>query len=77
MTYCGKRRVLVKRMDEVITSLNNEELIESWLVNGCPDCSTEEDYEWFAENGDEFLDLVNLFIKITKKAMKESEAIVK
>lgn len=71
MTYCeyDKRKALVKRMDNIITSLNDEELIESWLMCGCPDESTDEDYEWFAENTDEFLDLVTLFTKIVDEAL--------
>lgn len=67
MTYYEKRKALVKRMDSIIISLNDEELIERWLLNGCPDCSTEEDYEWFAENPMEILDLVGLFTKIAER----------
>lgn len=77
MTYYDKRLALVKKMDGIITMLNDEELIEGWLMYGCPDESTDEDYEWFAEDGEEFLDLVNLFIKIVNEALEESGGKVK
>lgn len=71
MTHYDRKIALVKRMDKIVTSLNDEELIESWLIGGCPDCSTEEDYKWFAEDEEEFLDLVSLFTRITMKAIKK------
>ena len=71
MTYYEKRLALVKRMDLIITTLNDEELIERWLIDGCPDESSDEDYEYFAENADAFLDLVSLFTKIVDEALEE------
>lgn len=69
MTYYDKRKVLVKRMDSIITSLNDEELIEKWLIDGCPDESSDEDYEYFTENADAFLDLISLFTRIVDEAL--------
>lgn len=58
------RLQIVKKMDEVVRNFNDEELIMTWLMVGCPDASTEEDYLWFAEDEQEYLDLVKLFGKL-------------
>lgn len=55
---------IVRRMDEMVRNFNDEELIMTWLMLGCPDESTEEDYEWFAEDEQEYLDLIKLFSRL-------------
>lgn len=65
MTF-EERLAEVKRMDEDVRNFNDEELIEPWLMCGVPDGACEEDYEWFAEDEDEFQDLVALYNRLVR-----------
>lgn len=51
----------VKEMHEEVMNFNDEELIMTWLTVGVPDCPTEEDFEWFADDLEEYKELVELF----------------
>lgn len=62
-----ERLAKVKEMDEIVRNFDDEENIEVWLMLGCPDESSEEDYEWFAEDEEEFNELVKLFNKLKKR----------
>ena len=59
------RKDLVKQMhDYILTNIQDEDIIINiWLACGVPDCPTEQDFEWFAEDDDEFTDLCRLFAK--------------
>lgn len=46
----AKRVELLKAMDVVVRSLNDEEVMDLWLTNGIPDGADESDYEFIAED---------------------------
>ena len=45
----AERVELLKAMDVVVRSLNDEEVMDLWLTNGVPDGADESDYEFIAE----------------------------
>lgn len=60
---------LLKAMDKVICDIvGDEDLWESWICCGVPDCASEDDYEWIASNKEEFHDVVKLFTRLVKEA---------
>lgn len=65
-------------MNNIILSLNDEELMESWLMNGVPDGSeTLEDikdvYDIYDDDElmKEYEELTHLFARIVKSAVKD------
>ena len=46
----AERVELLKAMDVVIRSLNDEEVMDLWLTNGVPDGADDSDYEFIAED---------------------------
>lgn len=46
----AKRVELLKAMDIVVRSLDDEEVMDLWLTNGVPDGADESDYEFIAED---------------------------
>lgn len=46
----AKRVELLKAMDVVVRSLDDEEVMDLWLTNGVPDGADESDYEFIAED---------------------------
>lgn len=60
----------VKMMHEVMQSMNNEDAYCSWIYT-MPDCPDESDFEWFAEDGDEYKYLVDTFNRIYNKYKKD------
>lgn len=51
----------VKAMNEAIIMCGDEELWLTWIALGVPDEPSEEDFEWFAEDINEYNDLVKLY----------------
>ena len=45
-----KRVELLKAMDVVVSSLNDESVMDLWLTNGVPDGADDSDYEFIAED---------------------------
>lgn len=60
-------------MNEYIRNLNDEEVIEVWLMCGIPDGATEEDLEEIADDFDEWKEMVALFCKLTEKYVKSEK----
>lgn len=60
----------VKMMHEVMKSMNNENAYGSWIYT-MPDCPDESDFEWFAEDKDEYKDLVDTFNRIYNRYKKD------
>lgn len=56
----------IKALNEIIIGLGDEDLIEPWLMCGVPDCPSEEDFEFIANNQKSFDETVNLFVKMSK-----------
>ena len=46
----AERVELLKAMDVVVRSLNDESVMHLWLTNGVPDGANESDYEFIAED---------------------------
>lgn len=60
----------VKMMHEVIKSMNNENAYGSWIYT-MPDCPDESDFKWFAEDKDEYKDLIDTFNRIYNRYKKD------
>lgn len=62
------RIAILQTMHEfVINKFNDEENIMEWLAYGVPDCPTESDYEFIAEDEETFNETVYLFQRLKKK----------
>lgn len=62
----------VRKMHELVQKLNNEGAYEWWIQVGVPDCPNDpEDFEWFAEDDEEYEELVGLFLDILKEYGKD------
>lgn len=60
----------VKLMHETILSMNNENAYFSWIYE-MPDEPCEEDFEWFAEDEDRYIELYNYFVRLLKTYAKD------
>lgn len=62
------RIAILQTMHEfVINKFNDEENIMEWLTYGVPDCPNESDYEFIAEDEENFNETVDLFQKLKKR----------
>lgn len=66
---------IVRAMELLVRSVNDEDYIEEWLVNGVADGdiksdTTDEDLEYYVEDDTEFADLMDTFLHIMKRAHK-------
>ena len=66
-----ERIAVIKAMDTIIHSLNDEGDILWWLEYGVPDGeinedTSEEDLQWLVEEDDVFADIMSTFIKIMR-----------
>ena len=58
----------VRKMHELVCTLNHEGAYELWSMDGVPDCPSDpEDFEWFAEDDGHYEELIGLFLKILAK----------
>ena len=65
----GQRLDMVADMDnEIRTFVVDEDLIDLWLTEGCPDESDNYDYLSFATDEKSFLELVELHDRLAKKS---------
>lgn len=51
----------LKAMDDFMHSVNDEELIDSWLTYGVPDEASEDDYRFIAEDDEGYMECVRIF----------------
>ncbi len=58
----------VKRMNEEIINLGDELYWLDWITLGVPDEATEEDFEWYADDLEEYELLKKLFKAIMEEA---------
>ena len=56
----------IKALNEIILGLGDEDLTDIWLMNGVPDCPSQEDFEFIANDRDSFDEVVNLFVRMSK-----------
>lgn len=62
------RIAILQTMHEfVINKFNDEENIMEWLTYGVPDCPNESDYEFIAEDEENFNEIVDLFQQLKKR----------
>lgn len=62
------RIAILETMHEfVINKFNDEENIMEWLTYGVPDCPNESDYEFIAEDEENFNETVDLFQRLKKR----------
>ena len=58
---------LLKEMNAYIIEMGDEEIWMDWITLGVPDAPSEDDYEFIAENDDEWNDVCSLFGKLAKE----------
>lgn len=66
-----KRIKLARAMDLIVRSLNDEDIIETWLMLGVADEDyklPDEEWEIYVEDDDDFKDLITLFRKLVNKS---------
>lgn len=64
-----KRVELVKAMNLLARSINNEEYVDSWLMYGVAD--GDDNFEDYCENDDDFASLIALFLRLMSRARKD------
>lgn len=52
---------LVHQMHDYIMKTGDEEIFEIWMRDCIPDAPTEEDFEFFADDADEFKYMCEIF----------------
>lgn len=60
----------VKLMHETMLCMNNEMAYYNWIYE-MPDCPSEDDFEWFAEGKNRYMELYNYFMKLLKRYAKD------
>lgn len=55
------RLALVHQMHEYIMNTGDEEIFEVWMRDCIPDCPCEEDFEYFANDPEEFKIMCEIF----------------
>lgn len=63
----SSREKILIGMNEIIINLNNEEVIDIWLMGGVPDGADEEEIREMANNDEEFKYCASLFLDIMKR----------
>lgn len=58
------RKKLLKEMNTYIIEMGDEEIWATWITLGVPDTPSEDDYDFIAENDDEWNDVCDLFGKL-------------
>lgn len=65
------RKDLVKQMHNYIIDIGDEDIYDIWIMV-MPDEPTDEDFEWFADDVNEFRDLCKTFGKLVARDEKEN-----
>ncbi len=73
-----ERRKMIVAMDYIVRSMNNEDLMQSWLALGVPDGDINHSTDWsttysdeYFEEDDNLADLMTLFLRCMKRASRE------
>lgn len=71
-TMTRSRAECLMLMDKLMRHLNDENDVESWLMNGVPDGGpdldmTEEQFEYYEQFTDDFEDLTKVFARIVRR----------
>lgn len=67
-----ERAEMVRAMENIARSINDEDIFDSWLLVGVADGDidgneTDEDLEYYCED-DNFKDLIDLFMRLMERA---------
>lgn len=67
-----ERAEMVRAMDLIARTINDEEIFEPWLINGVADgdidgTETDEELDYYCED-DQFSDLMELFLRLMQRA---------
>ena len=63
--YTKEARVTqLKAMHELMCNANDEGIYMTWITTGVPDCPTEDDFEWIAEDDQAYDECFDLFVKL-------------
>ena len=65
-----KRLAMVRLMHETITDMNNEYAYMNWIYE-MPDEPMNEDFVWFAEDQDRYMELYNYFWNLINRYKKD------
>ena len=57
----------LKAMHEVMINANDENIYMSWISCGVPDCPREDDYEFIAEDNEEYNEVIDLFVELVQR----------
>ena len=60
----------IKLMHETMLAMNNEDAYMAWIWE-MPDCPTEGDFAWFAEDEEKYMELYNYFVKLLRRYAKD------
>lgn len=60
----------VKLMHDTMIDMNNESAYMTWIYE-MPDEPQEDDFEWFAEDEERYMELYDYFIKLLKRYAKD------
>lgn len=74
------RAKMVRSMEYIVRSLNDEELIEPWLMNGVADGDidgqeTDEDLDVYYEDNEAFAELMSLFLDLMAQTYFEKSGL--
>ena len=58
---------MLKEMNKYIIEMGDEEIWMDWITLGVPDEPSEDDYEFIAEDDDEWNNVCDLFGKLAKE----------
>ncbi len=66
---------MVKAMELIARTVNDEEVFELWLVNGVADgditgSTEDDDLSYYVEDNDRYADLMDTFLMLMKRACK-------
>lgn len=61
-----QRIELLKGMNQYIIDFGDEEIYEIWFSRGIPDCPTDSDYEFIADDRVEWVRICQLFGQLIK-----------
>lgn len=68
----------LRALDSLVRSLNDEDLINVWLMNGVADGDQtlpDEDWEIYVDTDEDFRDIIHLGLKLLTRAVKEESGI--
>ena len=57
----------LKAMHEVMIHSNDERIYMIWVRNAVPDCPSEDDFEFIAENDDSYNETCDSFARLVSK----------